>query len=259
MQDQLAQTEPQTPEKRSFFSQTEILHAIEEDPFFRFLWQWRRQIGMIILVAAAVWYITYRSQESYVASMKRASAIYATVRDGFDTLADKQKELTTAQAAEDAEQVASIEDDIKEVPRILQERLTVLAQQKFPYDQVAAAYKGLLAVQSGDMESVAAQLAELQWKEAGSPLSPERFYAELPALIFARTLLDTKDTYSQGHTALMALAKEGSFARVSAVLTLSQIAESEEEKKKVRTVIEEILEDEPEQRSLLSEELERLS
>lgn len=246
-----------------------ISAAIKEDPLFRFLWKWRSQIGLVIIIVGAGWYFKYRMESTHTASMKAAAGAYAVLREDIDSVASLQKELVdlrkkVKEAGEEAEEadttkIKELQGSLDTVERRYEGKLSALQDQKFPYNKIGSIYKTLDAAKAKNPNKLVSTIDSSSWRAINVGEEPaERFFSELEVLLAARALLDDSNAENKASDTLKDLATNGSFVGASAALTLAQIADSAEEQGEVRKIIESLQAAQPEQGGLLEEALARL-
>jgi len=253
-------------------SETVVSRTIAEDPLFRFLFAWRWSIIVVAIAFLGALYIRDTARSSHEEGMKRAADIYFDLREEFGEFEQIQGRLVRAQregadtkkeeeeiSKEDREkQLAVIEGELELSKRKLVGKIEALSDQKYPYSQIAVVYEGLLTVQNGDFTAADGYLEKFNWSEISDTGSSERFFTELGAMLLGRALLDNEETYQKGVDTLRALGVGGQFVHIAASLTLSKIASSVEEKNEALALLENILNNQPEQISLLEGEIKRL-
>jgi hypothetical protein len=248
-----------------------LKRVIDEDPLVRFVYTWRTQIMWILALALCIGYVRYYLRQSHQESMKRGADVYAEMRGEFNQIdalrrqldrtrddlgklkedaADKKKEL--------AQKSEGLEKDLKEAEAKFSGKLAALGDQKEPYNLIAGEYKTLMAVRADEALKLSDSLPALDGTTLAKEGAARRFFTELKALLIGRSLLDKPDTYQKGAKILQQLAESGGFVGVSAALTLARVAEGDAERAKALAALETVMKQQPEQASLVEEEIERL-
>lgn len=244
-----------------------VSRTISEDPVFKFLFKWWRQLLTLAVAAAVVFYGRQQFEQARLARMGEASDLYRRVAAEFNNLSlieqrlkqDRlQSDVDENAGAESGFSAANLERQRQDSERRLKELLASLADTRRPYEGLSDLYKALLARFSGEAFKAGQLLAEAHGWEALKTGSAARFAAELKALALARILLDSESDYAQARSILKALAEKGELVNVSAAVSLSRISLGQEEKKEALQAIEKLIGQYPEQAALLDEEVARL-
>jgi len=262
------------------FQDPAIEQTVAEDPLFKFLQKWWKNMLVIGLAVFAIVYGKQVFQDTYEASMRRAAGVYGNMRQEYLQYVDLQQQVAALQATTDEEskstEKTNSEDTgaeesesakkLKELTQQLQDSstrlggyLNALRSEREPYSIFASLYSGLLAIHRKDIATARKELAQFDWRSITAEDGSERFYAELASSSLSRALLDQETTVSEGIAILAQLAQDGMYFHVSSALTLASIASTEEEKEQARLVLQDISEKHPEQAELVSDELKRLT
>ena len=250
-----------------------IARAVSEDPLFKFLKVYWRQVLVVVGAVLAGYFGNQFFEQSYIESMKRSGDILAGVHQQLAVLEIQKRELGKAEqesaaAAADAKKsaeekdsavkkAAGLKDEIQQGQDRLKELLLALSDSRKPYDSIARIYQGILAAQSGDMEAARTSLEGFDW-QALKPESKERFFAETAGLALAGAMLDDDAAYSRSRELLKSLATGGAFLNIAAAIRLGRISLSPDERKEALAVIEDLRGRFPEQAALLDAESSRL-
>lgn len=254
-----------------------VAQTVEEDALLTFLTSYWRQIFFAVAVVAAGFYANSRFNETYVASMRqgadqfdKVTAEYRSYVDLKSQLKTKRVELAGIGASEETaaqketleKEILGIEERVGKSVENVNVYLSALETEREPYSRLAKFYAGLLAYREGDTEALKRSFEQggllSAWKDPNAEENL-KFYSEVASLAYARGLLDGESSYAEGRVLLEQLAENGRLVGASALLTLSRISVSPEERERVVVMLEEFLQKHPEQRDVLENELERLS
>ena len=241
--------------EHDIFTDPALQRTMVEDPLFRFLKNWWRQLLVIGLAIAAGWYVLHSFQETHIAAMKSSADTFRKVRSAYDELRafDLQKlQITEPKALTDINQKMNA----KELELV--STIDSLSDAKEPYRSFAQLYRALLKGRSGDIEGMKQLMPPDAWKNAATPESPERLVGELAAVAEARLLIDTPQNAEQGKAILKDLVVNGRFVNMSVVKTLSALAQSSSEKEELVTLLEQLRAKRPEQVALIDQALQEL-
>ena len=245
-----------------------IKRVITEDPLFRFLFKWRRPIIWLAAAAAAVVYVQYYLDQSRQESRRRGADLYADVRKemkSLEALQDEAADLARGGGKKEGEEKAKLDGKKAELAKSIEDsqarlsgKLSALGDQKPPYNALAKAYRALAAARAGEAGPVEQALKGFDLERSFELPGQEGLFVELPALLLARSLLDSEAGQKAGRETLRMLAEKGRFARVAAALTLAGVAESEQDRSQALALLQEVKKAMPEQGSLIEGEIERL-
>lgn len=262
-------TEP--VESHDIFEDPTVSKTLREDPIMKTLIRWWQQILVAALVVAAVIYARHRFTEAYYARLGEASDVFSRASGEMSrdiSLAEQiesvRKDLasTTGDPKKQEElqkKIQELESERNEVGRRLQEVLAALGDTRPQYSNLVPFYRVLMYQQKGDIKSVLNSVDDPEnWATVDASKQGDRFVAELLTLVYSRSLLDDPSESQRAKTLLKQLAESAVFARVPAALTLSKIAQGEQERADVAGLLERISKDMPEQSDLIKDELARL-
>lgn len=274
----------------AFLKETGISERIAEDPLLRFIGKYWQHVVFLVAACVIISYAFQAFQSTRENSLKTASERYARVRSEFTQLEQLDRDIAKlrievakeplassssqgvapagqggATVSEKATRLAEKEKKRGEAQARFDQTLQALADSKEPYKRIAKLY-GILSQRLGGAGAPAGAVAAspldvgvlATWEQSGGPTSAERFFGELEALIVARALLDVPERLGEGVAALKALATRGSVARVSAAISLAQLAQSPNERAEARTLLEAIRTQQPEQSDQVRDEIARL-
>lgn len=262
------------PSSKRIFEDPAIAEALNEDPLFRFLSEYWKQV---LLIVGAVFVFIYGKgvyQDTYTSSMRHAGDLFASLRSEYakyEGLVQEHKKLASAapeveeaanevegDAKKDAQKLAEVKENLSAAEERVQELIKYLSESRPPYTSISKIYAGLVARQKGELGELRAALSGFDWMGVSESNSVERFYSEVAALVMARALVDDEESYQKSRGLLAELAKDGEHVDVSAALTLARISLTEDEKSQARGVLESVVSNHPEQAALLESELKRL-
>lgn len=259
---------PQVKQRgRRIMADPVLAQGLEEDPLLKWLFANYHYFLYAILAVVAANYIVNTFRASKESEMRQAADAFSTVREEFDRYSAlqltvsglKAKPDASKEGSEDAKSLAKSEGELKQVKDKLNESLNALGDSAPPYDSLAKLYRGLSLIVAGEAVSARQALSDVgDWK-ALSEGAEQRFFAEHAAAALARALVDQEKSYAEGRTMLKELAERGSFANVSAAITLANISVTPEEKKEALGALEKLKNLHPEQASLVKAEIEMLA
>jgi hypothetical protein len=254
--DQESHQENQSAETpRNIFEDPAIAAAAQNDPFVRFVAKsWRAilaALGAIALVIIAV----NRFSDTQQA---RKAALTRDVRDiqsSYRELVLKQGELETsrssgASAEGQADAIKALEATVQQLRERTNLKLTAL-ESSGAFPEVARLYRGLVEAQTGDLDKVKSLLESARWDQVPDD-SAERLVAELTVFALAKSLIDSPAHRALAQQALIGLAEKGNFAAPQSVLALSTLARTDEERTKVKQLVDGVAKRLPSQRKYLS-------
>lgn len=234
-----------------------------QDPVAEFLKARWRPILVAVLLVFAVLYIKSSLQESYQRSLSASADAFYKAQDALENLKTAKKALkeledktlpTVAAEKEKAEKDReAARTELKSREERMQQTIVILGDSMAPYSKLADLMKALVARESGDVQAIRGALGKYSPDTFGQLKGSDRFISELSLLALGRALLDSPDTEREGKNILVALAKKGEIAGVSAALTISRIAESEQDKKDAQALITDLAARYPEQAAALKE------
>lgn len=240
-----------------------LLEQAVEDPLVKFFEKnWR-----VLSVCVAVVLLGILARDAYRANfestMQQAADVFGFTRKEYAALVELEKQINAAESGrsegeEPSDELKQLGQSRDEALKRLKGNLIALSGEREPYRSFATFYSGLVSATTGDREVALTTFKSLDWRSKGDG-SLLRMIGELAALNSARILIDGGDQERlQGLAILEELASSASYARVSAALTLSRLAESDVDKQKVVSLLEGVQSDHPEQSDLLTGEIERL-
>ena len=284
------------PLSKRIFEDPSIQLAKEEDPLFIFFQKWWRHLLIAAAVIFAYQYGSSKFQQTYESSMKKSSELFSRVQNEFEELkrlageleankleleelkaksstetasaedkSDEEEAAVNEEGSDNEEQIQNVEVKLSEAQknfnesrRKLGQYLNALDDAKEPYSELATLYRGLAVHIYEDLDTMRATLSEFNWSEVTELDSSERLIAELAAVSLARAMLEEEATLNEGKQMLTKLARNGHYVHVSSAVSLARVSKTPEDKQEASSVIESILERQPEQLDLLEPELERL-
>ena len=267
----LDRPENRTPDNESqageLFEDLTVARTIREDPVFKFLFKWWRQILTVAVAVVIVFYGRCQFEQARALRMSEASDLYVRLENEFSNLRSLGQELQELKSREQngvrgdadwSKKVGELEEKIGDSNRRLKELLASLQDTRAPYEGLASLYKVLADEFSGNTKEVSEALNPAHNFAQIESGRPERFFAELKALVSARALLDSGAGFSEGRALLAELAQEGQFVNVAAAVSLARISLSPEEKSAAAALLEKVVSAHPEQAELLDEEIQRM-
>lgn len=255
------------PLKHDIFQDPALDLALTEDPLFKVLSKWWRQILVVAAAVGCGWYAYTKFSETAELRRSESSDLYFSMKSRFDEFARITDELTNekkkagSSPAKDANaqsssstpstNTAELEKKRDEARVKLLEALSAMSDAQPPYDEIGRLYRGLLEQRAGNQEAALRELA------SGEPLASAGHEArlmqsmpllvqELKALARARVLLDApvlndpvndRTKLTEARAALVQLAKSAQFVNVGAALTLRRISSSAEERREAEELI----------------------
>lgn len=255
----------------------DIQQVISEDPLFRFLTTWWRQLLVLALAIALGVYAKQRFEQSREFRLSEAADILSRVHSQYEGLlaarseikrlegekakkgAADQKEAQNQELQKIDEQLTKAQTDFNESRRLMSEYVTALSDSVAPYDSLAKLYSGLLSFVGSEPQKAAEELGGLSalWKEQDAK-DHTRLVSELAALSTARMLVDQEASYAQGRSQLRQLAQSAHYVRASAAVALARISETAQEKDEARPLLEGVISQYPELAEQLQPELSAL-
>jgi len=253
----------ENPKKRDIFQDPSLSESLKlnEDPVVAFLGQRWKQIALIVALVFGIFYARNLFEDTHLRSMHTASNLYAQVRAEYGELLrlENQLELELLKESENSD-AENLREEIGLYRERLYLSLSALNDAKEPYSKLANIYMGLLnskASEATDTASVTTEPAfDSNWQKMRAG-SSKRFFAELSALVQARSHLDT-ESYIEGRKALQLLAEDGQFVNITAAIALARVSSTDEERQEARNVLASLMLNHPEQTSLLEPEMLRL-
>lgn len=228
------------------------------DPMVRFVWRWRSQFfGIACVILLGVLYYTY-SQEAFRSSMNEAARVFSEGRAElvrYNDLVKEREQATKTDAT--TVNLEGLNSKIGESLKLASAKFDVLAQSPGIYETLGRVYKLVLDVKSGQLEKALNDVQRLDYQN-NSLSEDQKFYYELAWLFVARSVLDSETLRQNGLGLLQQLTKTGQFAAVPAAITLTNLAESDEERKTARETLDALLERQPAQGELIEQVLESL-
>lgn len=254
----------------NLFEDPAIAQSAKDDPFAKFLSEnWRQVAGTVLVAVLVVWgYNTFRATNE--AKRAAASDLFADVRTNYslyinqsNSLSQSKVELATAtddkKKGELTTRITKLESDTKDQKAKLERMIQALEDNLVePFPRLAHLYRALLLVREGDIARVRSVLGVESWESVGSPGSPDRFVSELSALTLGKALVDRDDSIGEGIKVLAGLAERGTTAQIPAVLSLSAVVTTPEDKQMVERFIADIETKNPAQIKFLAQAKERL-
>lgn len=234
------------------------------DPIADFLKsQWRPLFVGILLIFAVI-YVKNTMQESYQRGLETSADALFKAQEAFDGFKEAKKKVAELEAkplSTDAKaKETELKDreaaltDLKSREERMQQTLAVLGDSKAPYNKIADLFKLLIAHERGDVSAMRTALGQYSTESLPRLKGADRFVGELSLIALGRALLDTPETGAEGKRILIALAKQGEIVAVSAALTVSRIASTDDEKKEAQALIAELALKNPEQAAALQEQ-----
>ncbi len=220
------------------------LEKVVEDPLAKFIKRHQNAILNILLVVV----VCYTGFQFYTKSVREAQQIAA---DNFNELRREVVELIGS------------DGKLKEItPKIksgIEEKLNALSHERKPYDTLALAYKNLYQLRTGELKDYEGALAALNAIPDSEKLYGDgKIFAEMAGLLVLRSELDDNSLRAKAFDGLTKMAKDAQYLRLPAALAAAHVAESEEERETVRSILESFNETNPEQASLIEAELDQL-
>jgi len=255
------------------FGDPDLVRSAGEDPVLRFILTWWRQMTVAVLAVLAVFYATSVFRETRQRDLQSSGDAFFKVQREFETFQQIQSQLAARlkmQGANPSEQDKVITGELEKnrdaSRKKLDDALTALSDMRAPFDRLAQLYRGLVARESGEGTAFLQGFNPRAWIEIKDASSNERFFAELEALAYARTLLDSSQLDSSQPTAkpgeglalLKELGSQGAYVHTSAALSVAALANTPEERAAALELLSKVQSAHPEQTALLEDEISRL-
>ena len=250
-----------------------ISQTAAEDPLFKFLQQWWRQLALLVAAVLVTYFAKNAFDQTYRSNMKRAGEMYSNLHKEYSELdalaADVlrlgkekiQKEQDAKASASDKENAAKslteAEGKLKQSSERVEDLAKALSDARQPYKQIGQLYQALIAARRGDLAPTKLALGLSAW-QALKPDSKQRFMAELATLSLTTTALDDASLVADARSALSKLALEGTYMNVAAAIKFSRSASTPDELIEARKVLEDLKVKQSEQSSILDGELKRV-
>lgn len=253
--------------KHDIFQDPALAETMKDDPLFLFLKRWWLQISILAGAVIVGVYAKGAFDETYRAEMGRAADVYTELESRFEELPaleaayDKAKtdESKATDKKEDAaKQTLAAKEKLDQGKARVESLLTSLADSKKPYSDLARVYRGALAYRIGDVPGAENNLSGDRWSSVADVRSPDRFVAELEALLLARMQLDQDSKISNARSLLKSLSGNGSFFDIAAGLALASASHTPEEKQEAKSALEALKAKAPEQSEVIDAAIERL-
>ncbi len=266
------------PRSLAVLDDPDIQQVIAEDPLFRFISNWWRQLLVLILGVGLAFYGQQRFQESRQARLSEAAELLSRVHRQYESLRSARNELKQLETEKEKEsqrssgkegeedkrkrdeRLAKVQNEFNESRRLMSDYVAALSDAVSPYDSLAKFYAGLLSFAGSEAAKAAEELQPLGavWGDQ-EPASQGRLIAELAALSAARMLIDDDATYAQGRSQLRQLAILGYYVRVSAAVAFARVSESSEEKEEAHALLLRVIDQFPDLADQLKPELAPLA
>ncbi|RIL09170.1 MAG: hypothetical protein DCC75_07150, partial [Proteobacteria bacterium] len=273
--------EPQTRYslKDRILDHPDVAEAVNEDPLFRFLANYWRQLGVVIIAVAAGLYAKQQFDQTHDVRMSEAAALYQRVSEEFGDLKRKSTDLMEAQSkqAEAAKKLAAAaekekgaleadlnkaEEDLKKkqgdfeaVSKKLKESIAALSDSRPPYNEIAGTYS--LLSQKITLGQVRPAQGANALEDLAGDGGGERLLAELQEFLSAKLMLDQPGTALEGRRRLVALAEKGEYVHAVSALAVARISKSAAETREAYQLLERVNQSHPEQAEIIKEDLER--
>lgn len=234
------------------------------DPIADFIKAQWRPIFVGVLLIFAILYVKNTMQESHQRGLEASADALFKTQEAFASFKEAQKKVKELEAKplstdtkakeKELEDRGAAQNDLRSKDERMQQTLAVLGDSKAPYNKIADLMKLLVAHEKGDVSAMRTALGKYSTESLPKLAGPDRFVAELSLIALGRALLDTPETEAEGRNILIALAKQGQVVGVSAALTISRIASTEDQKKEARALIADLTARNPEQAAALQEQ-----
>lgn len=277
-----ANTEP-TQSSSNIFGDPTVAETMAEDPLFRFLTRWWRQILVLIAAIAFGVYAKNKFHSTNLQRLSEASEVLESVSRELDVVKKLHLELAGLKLADPEKKMDKLNQDISAATTRLNDLLVALENTREPYSDLVGVYRTLLThwqlvssngeANEEDKKAFAAlahQIDPLKQKLSGDRQDLS-FTAEFKALVLAKSLMDSESYRSEAADLLEQLASNGRYTRLLAAMTFAKLAEisgeegsntnSERLQKKERAVqlLNELKSEYPEQLPQIEQELSRLA
>lgn len=212
-----------------------IQQSMAQDPLFVFLEKYWRQIVVVGLAIAAIFYVRQSYLSAQDESQKRAADAFLDFESVF--VAERQ-ELSAphdAGAAGDASR-----SDARDRVRAM---ITSLEDQPSPYREIGELYMTIL---SSDVGTIDVQQFNTVKDANGS-----RFIDELQQLVIIRKAIDSDATRDKAFQALVSLAATAQYVGPTALGSAARIAKDAEERDAVKATASSLQSERPELRDAI--------
>lgn len=258
-----------TDSRHDIFLDPVLAQNMSEDPVYKWFSQWWRHIAAVSIAVVIGVYAKGVFEENSAAELAAAADTYASLQEAMAVMPEldsKLKKVREEAAVAGADKKADAEKSVNEAQAELERAksrienvLGTLAETRGPYPELARFHRGLLSAQAKDFAAATSQLNPGAWKGISLEKRSERLLAELAALVFARAGLDDQAQRPASLALLGELGEQGAFVAPSALATLATLAQSLEERAGLKTAIERLLANQPEQTDLMQPYLDLLS
>ncbi len=248
------------------FQDPALAQTVKDDPLFLLLKKWWVHIAVFAGAIILGIYAKGVFEETGRAELMRASDIFTELESRFEdipaletALAKAQSEAAAATDKKDDAQkkVTEAQAALDQGNARLASLVTSLEESTQPYTELGKIYRGALAARAGNREAARTVLSLTRWGTLKPERTPERFMAELEALVLARAELDDLANAAAGRATLRSLTEQGLFMAIPAGVALASSAASSQEKAEAKAALENLKAKFPEQTELLDNALTR--
>ncbi|NDC36878.1 MAG: hypothetical protein EBZ48_02365 [Proteobacteria bacterium] len=243
----------------------DMIRAASDDPVLKLIVGSWRQVTVITLAVVAIFYAVSVFRETKERDLQSSGDAFYKVQREFDgyrsavaQLAAFNSKKGAALTESEKSQIAELEKTRDASRKKLEDALTALSDMRPPFGRLAVLYRGLVNREGGDVNALGSAVQSAGWSQIQDKNSPERFFAELEALTYARALIDSNARSAEALAVLSDLATQGSFTHTAAALTMATLAASGEEQAKALALLNQVRSAHPEQAELLDDEIARL-
>ncbi len=256
-------------DNKNIFVDPNLKTELDGDPVFKFLKNYWRPLAVAVVAVFAIWYSKNAYQDAVKKNAEEFSSTFSQLQSDYEELKSAQERVTTAKAqlttlqkTEEIEKqkakIVESEKNLEDVSKRITQELSALNNTSGVYKDLGNVYSGLIALDAGDIEKAKSLLNNKKWAEVKDPLASERVALESGYYALARHNLQTDSTFTEGKEMLQELADKGSVANVASAITLSRLAETDEDKANALASMQAIVQKDPIQSELLESEIQRL-
>jgi len=235
-----------------------VERTVGEDAILAFFVRWRRWFFGAALIIIIGYYVQHTSRQAYNQALGEASDVFASAQEEFsDWRAAEARPEATPKADDAKDDEKPDVKDPREALAPVENKLESLQEQKFVYADIARGYELLLKVEEGNLDEARKVLAGMP-NEASRSEDDKKFFADLTALLAARSLLDDPNARDEAVAKLRVLAQGGGYVSIPAAMSIARLADTPEERGAALELLQGLREKTPVNAAVLDEEIKKL-
>lgn len=235
-----------TQVNHGLFGDPEVQESIRKDPVIQFAKKNQSKLLTVLVVIVAFFFLKQWYTENRLQLKMEDSQRFDELRETYEKWTTQRQDLKSLDATKEDDK-KKLEEEIEIEKRKFDGKVDAVLEGQEPYKTLGKVYQVLALSELGqitDLEALLTTLGSLQSQSDSEEVS-------FVKLAIAKALLNNSEKFESGVKILKSLAESETYIAVPALVTLSRLELSADEKAQVLKIVEGFTQKHPEQTELL--------